>query len=177
MESPGEITLAAVGPLTNLALAVSLEPRIAENVRGVVIMGGVVTELGNASPVAEANIHNDPEAAKIVFHAGWPLTMVGLDVTRKVVMTPDYLARLAEAGTPISDPVRDPEGVRRCGDRRWTEQRVDNGRLAGVVGAAGQCQRLPGCRYATALEYVPRVCGQDRGLSRYRLIEFCATIE
>lgn len=103
MDSPGEITLAAVGPLTNLALAVSLEPRIAQNVREVVIMGGVVAGPGNASPVAEANIHNDPDAARIVFHAGWPLTMVGLDVTRKTVMDPAYLARLKEANTPITD--------------------------------------------------------------------------
>lgn len=103
MAAPGEITLVALGPLTNLALAVRLEPRLAQNVRQVVLMGGTVTEPGNATPVAEANIHNDPEAAHIVFHAGWPLTMVGLDVTRRVVMSPDYLARLKEAGTPVTD--------------------------------------------------------------------------
>jgi inosine-uridine nucleoside N-ribohydrolase len=103
MAEPGEITLVAVGPLTNLALAVSLEPRLAQNVREVVIMGGAVAGPGNASPVAEANIHNDPEAAKIVFHAGWPLTMVGLDVTRKTIMNPAYLAHLKQAGTPLTD--------------------------------------------------------------------------
>ena len=103
MSSPSKFTLVAVGPLTNLALAVSLEPQIAKCVQEVVIMGGVVSGKGNASPVAEANIHNDPEAARIVFHAGWPITMVGLDVTRKVVMTPAYLDRLASARTPITD--------------------------------------------------------------------------
>ena len=103
MEAPGEITLIAIGPLTNLALAVSVEPRLAENVREVIIMGGAVTVPGNASPMAEANICNDPEAAKIVFHAGWPLTMVGLDVTTKTTMTPQYLAKIKEAGTPITD--------------------------------------------------------------------------
>jgi inosine-uridine nucleoside N-ribohydrolase len=107
MAEPGQITLVAVGPLTNLALAVSMAPQIAQNVQEVVIMGGVATKPGNASPVAEANIHNDPEAAKIVFHAGWPLTMVGLDVTTKTVMTPDYLARLKEAGTPVTDFISD----------------------------------------------------------------------
>ena len=94
MDEPGQLTLVAVGPLTNLALAVSLEPQIAQNVQEVIIMGGAATGPGNASPVAEANIHNDPEAAKVVFHAGWPLTMVGLDVTRKTVISPAYLARL-----------------------------------------------------------------------------------
>ncbi len=103
LHTPGEIVLAALGPLTNVALAVSLEPRIAQQVREVIIMGGVVAGPGNATPLAEANIHNDPEAAWIVFHAGWPVTMVGLDVTRKVVMTPAYLARLAAAATPVTD--------------------------------------------------------------------------
>lgn len=100
---PGEITLVAVGPLTNLALAVRLEPRLVGSVRRVIIMGGAAFRLGNASPVAESNIHDDPEAAAIVFSAGWPLVMVGLDVTLRVVMREAYLAELATAGTPQSD--------------------------------------------------------------------------
>ncbi len=84
---PGEVTLVAVGPLTNLALALKLEPRLAEAVKAVVIMGGAAHVPGNISPVAEANIYNDPEAARLVFSAGWPLTMVGLDVTTRTVMT------------------------------------------------------------------------------------------
>lgn len=103
MENPGEITLAPIGPLTNVALAVATEPRIAQNVREVVLMGGAANVPGNASPVAEANIHNDPEAAHIVFHAGWPLTMVGLDVTQKTVMTPEYLEQLRGADNPWTD--------------------------------------------------------------------------
>ena len=98
----GEITLLALGPLTNLALAVSLEPSIAKNVRDVIIMGGVVFPPGNSSPVAESNIYNDPEAAKIVFNAGWPLTMVGLDVTRKVIMTSKYLAQFEKIDNPYA---------------------------------------------------------------------------
>src|SRR3989442_14843910 len=97
--SPGELTLIALGPLTNLALAVSVDPRLPRRVREVIVMGGAVATRGNATPVAEANINNDPEAARIVFHAGWPVTLVGLDVTHKVTMTPAYLQRLAAAHT------------------------------------------------------------------------------
>ena len=101
MANPGEITLVPLGPLTNVALAVATEPRIAENVREVVLMGGAANVAGNASPVAEANIRNDPESAHIVFHAGWPLTMVGLDVTEKTVMTPEYLEELGQRQQPL----------------------------------------------------------------------------
>jgi len=100
MDNRGRFTLAAIGPLTNLATALCIEPRIADNVREVVIMGGAVGVAGNASPVAEANIHNDPEAASLVFGAGWNLTVVGLDVTQQVVMDEEYLADLTKAKTP-----------------------------------------------------------------------------
>ena len=103
LERPGEVTLIAVGPLTNVALALRLEPRLAEAVREVIIMGGTAFRRGNASPVAEANIHDDPEAAAIVFSAGWPLVMVGLDVTMRVLMDDAYLDELARAGTPQTD--------------------------------------------------------------------------
>lgn len=101
--SPGELTIIALGPLTNLALAVSIEPHLPRWVREVIVMGGAVATRGNATPVAEANINNDPEAARIVFHAGWPVTLVGLDVTHKVTMTPADLQHLAAAHTPVTD--------------------------------------------------------------------------
>ena len=74
---PHEITLIPVGPLTNIALAVSKDPSIAALVKDIVIMGGSITG-GNVNGAAEANIYNDPEAAQIVFNAGWMVTMVGL---------------------------------------------------------------------------------------------------
>jgi inosine-uridine nucleoside N-ribohydrolase len=83
---PGEITLVAVGPLGNLSLALQLEPQLPKLVREVIVMGGTVSEPGNVSPVAEANIWNDPHAADRVFTAGWKVTMVGLDVTHRVVV-------------------------------------------------------------------------------------------
>jgi uridine nucleosidase len=103
MANPGEVTLVPLGPLTNLAQAVSMEPRIAGLVKGVVLMGGAANARGNASAVAEANIYGDPEAAKIVFDAPWPVTMVGLDVTRKTVMSPAYMDALCAAGNRFTD--------------------------------------------------------------------------
>jgi inosine-uridine nucleoside N-ribohydrolase len=92
---PGEIDLVAVGPLGNLALALMLEPALPTLIREVVIMGGTVLEPGNVSPVAEANIWNDPHAADRVFTAGWKLTMVGLDVTHRVITPVSQFARIA----------------------------------------------------------------------------------
>ena len=91
MGNPGEITLVPIGPLTNLALALHLEPRIADEVKEVILMGGNALCPGNATPAAEANIHNDPEAADLVFSAAWPVTMVGLDVTHQVNMNNNVL--------------------------------------------------------------------------------------
>ena len=102
---PGEITLVPVGPLTNIALALRLEPRITEWAHEVVLMGGNALVPGNASPAGEANIRNDPEAADVVFGADWQVTMVGLDVTLRVQMTPEQIAEYATHGNPMSDHI------------------------------------------------------------------------
>lgn len=102
MESePGTITLVPTGPLTNIALALRMEPRIAERVSEVVLMGGGFHE-GNWSAVAEFNIIVDPEAAHIVFNAPWKLTMVGLDLTHQALCTPEVQRRIEEIGTPLA---------------------------------------------------------------------------
>jgi inosine-uridine nucleoside N-ribohydrolase len=93
---PGEITLVAVGPLGNLAAALALAPELASLLREVILMGGTVLESGNVSPVAEANIWNDPHAADAVFTAGWPLTMVGLDVTHQVILPLSLFRQIAD---------------------------------------------------------------------------------
>jgi inosine-uridine nucleoside N-ribohydrolase len=99
---PGEVSLVAVGPLTNLALALRQAPDIAALVREVVVMGGAFGHhghRGNVTPFAEANIYCDPVAADAVFGAPWPVSVVGLDVTHEVVMDTAYLRALAqEAG-------------------------------------------------------------------------------
>ena len=94
----GEVTLVPTAPLTNLALAVRLEPRIVERVREVVLMGGAYAG-GNLTPAAEFNIAVDPEAAQIVFGERWPVTMVGLDVTHQALATPEVVRRIAAIGT------------------------------------------------------------------------------
>lgn len=104
---PGEVTVVAVGRMTNLALALEEAPEIAELAKGVVIMGGAFGEPGNITPAAEANIFGDPEAADRVFAAGWPVTAVGLDVTRPVVMTRAALEALAAGGGPDEALLRD----------------------------------------------------------------------
>jgi uridine nucleosidase len=103
LANPGEITLVPIGPLSNVGMALRLEPRIASLVKEVVIMGGSVYARGNATPVGEANIANDPQAAEIVFSAGWPLTMVGLDVTKKTQMTPQFLQTIFERHSKATD--------------------------------------------------------------------------
>jgi inosine-uridine nucleoside N-ribohydrolase len=99
---PHEITLIPVGPLTNIALAVSKDPSIADLVKDIVIMGGSITG-GNVNGAAEANIYNDPEAAQIVFNAGWTVTMVGSDVGERTLITRKYLALLQSSHGPQSD--------------------------------------------------------------------------
>ena len=102
MHNPGAITLVAIGPLTNIALAVRCEPRIAQRVHEVVIMGGAVRVPGNVTPSAEFNIFADPHAAHIVFHAGWPLRLVSLDVTTRVSLQRQQVEALAAHGSKVT---------------------------------------------------------------------------
>ena len=104
---PGELTLVMLGRMTNLALALEREPQLPRLVRNVVFMGGTCHAPGNVSPVAEANIAGDPEAADRVFCAGFDLTMVGLDVTQKVRLTTDHVAILDKYAAPENRPIVD----------------------------------------------------------------------
>jgi inosine-uridine nucleoside N-ribohydrolase len=93
----GELVLAPVGPFTNVALALRKEPRLAEWLKAISVMGGTTT-VGNTTAVAEFNVWCDPEAADIVFRSGVPLWMVGLNVTRAVGVTADHVDRLLAGG-------------------------------------------------------------------------------
>lgn len=98
---PGELTLVPVGRLTNLALALKLDPTLPSRIKRVVLMGGAFQVAGNVTPVAEANIIGDPHAADIVFTAGWDITAIGLDVTTRLVVSDSDLQQLA-ARNPIA---------------------------------------------------------------------------
>jgi len=101
MRSPGNITLATLGPLTNLAVAIVKQPAICERLQEVVMMGGAVTQ-GNITPSAEFNVYVDPHAAQVVVTAGIPLTIVSLDVTHQAIATPKRLNIIKAINSPIS---------------------------------------------------------------------------
>ena len=101
-EAPGELTLLATGPLTNVALALMIEPELPRLLRRVVVMGGTVERPGTITAVAETNVAMDPEAAALVHGAGFDLTLVPLDTTMATWLRADDVARLAAAGTPVA---------------------------------------------------------------------------
>jgi len=98
---PGEVALLTIGPLTNIAAALNSDAELARVVRVLVMMGGSLSG-GNITPAAEFNIYVDPEAARIVFQSGIPITMVGLDVTRKTSLTDEHVRVLEAAQNPVS---------------------------------------------------------------------------
>ena len=100
-EHPGEISLVAVGPLTNIANAVTLDPTLPSKLKELVVMGGTVSELGNVTPLAEANFINDPHAADIVCAYDWPLRIIGLDVTLDIKLTDTHLSLLRENAAEV----------------------------------------------------------------------------
>jgi purine nucleosidase len=102
MSHPGEITLVAIGPLTNIALAIRHEPRIVETLKELIIMGGALRYEGNTTALAEFNTYVDPHAAHIVYHAGIPTRLVPLDVTYQCILTPGDVNRLQKIDSPIT---------------------------------------------------------------------------
>jgi inosine-uridine nucleoside N-ribohydrolase len=97
MSSPGEITLIALAPLTNVALALALEPGLSGALKRLVVMGGAVRAPGNVTPVATANLYNDPEAAALVYRSGAPIVQVGIDVCRPSTISTTQQAAIAAA--------------------------------------------------------------------------------
>jgi inosine-uridine nucleoside N-ribohydrolase len=103
MAAPGEISLLALGPVTNVALALSVEPALAQALDTLVVMGGAVRTRGNVTPVATANLYNDPEAAAIVYRSGAPIVQIGMDVCRPTLITHRHLESLRRANNPMTE--------------------------------------------------------------------------
>jgi len=101
--SRGEVTLCCLAPLTNIALAMAKEPRLAGHLREIVMMGGAFSEGGNITPSAEFNIYVDPEAAARVLACGAPITMIPLDCTHQALTTAPRLEKLRSIGTPVAE--------------------------------------------------------------------------
>ncbi|WP_278809878.1 ribosylpyrimidine nucleosidase [Obesumbacterium proteus] len=102
MNSDGDITLVPVGPLTNIAVAMRMQPAIFPKIREIVLMGGAYGT-GNFTPSAEFNIYADPEAARVVFTSGVPLVMMGLDLTNQTTCTADVISRMKKVGGPAGE--------------------------------------------------------------------------
>ncbi len=107
LASPGEITLVAIGPLTNLALAIRRQPAIIQAIPEIISMGGAIHHPGNTTPLAEFNVYADPHAAHIVYHAGIPLTLAPLDVTYQCILTQQDVQRLLALGSPVAHFIAD----------------------------------------------------------------------
>ena len=107
MSAPGEFTLVAIGPLTNVALAIRKEPRVVEALKEIIIMGGAIRHEGNTTALAEFNTYVDPHAAHIVYHAGIPTTLVPLDVTYQCILLASDVERLLKIDSPIPKFIRD----------------------------------------------------------------------
>jgi len=107
MSNPGEVVLVALGPLTNVALAIRQEPRIVQALKELIIMGGAIRHEGNTTALAEFNTYVDPHAAHIVYHAGIPITLVPLDVTYQCILTAQDVERLQKIQSPIPAFIRD----------------------------------------------------------------------
>jgi inosine-uridine nucleoside N-ribohydrolase len=114
MKDPGQVTILAIGPLTNIAMAMRMEPRFAGNVKQLVIMGGAIASLpdgaGNHTPNAEFNFYVDPEAAQIVLRSGIPIVLSPLNVSRKARFTKADYDRIVAVDTPITRLIRDNLG-------------------------------------------------------------------
>lgn len=114
MKHPGQVTILAIGPLTNIAMAMRMEPRFDASVRQLVIMGGAIASLpdggGNHTPNAEFNFYVDPEAAQVVLRSGIPIVLSPLNVSRKARFTKADYDRIVAVDTPITRLIKDNLG-------------------------------------------------------------------
>ncbi len=137
MARPGEVTILAIGPLTNIAMAIRQEPGFAANVKKVVIMGGAIASLpdggGNVTPNAEFNFWVDPEAAKVVLRSGVPIELSPLNVSRKSDFTKEWYEKLVAVDTPITRFLKETMEASYNRPQRWPRHMYDQIAVASVV--------------------------------------------
>jgi len=137
MAHPQEITIVAIGPLTNIAQAIQAEPGFAKNVKRLVIMGGAVALLpdgaGNITPNAEFNFWVDPEAAQITLRSGIPIELSPLNVSRKSSLTKRWYEKMVENDTPLTRLLKDTMGPRFDADPDLTWLMYDQIAMASVI--------------------------------------------
>lgn len=138
--NPGAITIAAIGPLTNLAAALQGDPSLASKIKRVAIMGGAIAALegggGNMTPNAEFNIWVDPEAARLVFRSGVPITLTPLNATRQTRFTKEWYDRIAAVETPLTTLIRERVGPQFDADPGRAPQMFDQLAIAALVDPA-----------------------------------------
>lgn len=123
LKTEEHVSVLAIGPLTNIALALQADKAAVSRMDELVLMGGAFKSHGNCSPVAEFNFWADPDAAEMVLNQlGRPITMVGLDVTREVVLTPNYIELLRQFKDPVADCIVDI--TRFYLDFHWEQERT-----------------------------------------------------
>ena len=135
-ESPDPVTILVLGPMTNIALAILLDPDFTKNVKEIIFMGGTLRFSGNQGPRSSYNVMVDPEAAKVVYNCGVPVVQIGLDVCDLVTQTVEDLDAVGKAGTPVTDFI-----VRLLSHRREKAvQKIydDKGNLVRTIRAADQ---------------------------------------
>lgn len=134
---PGEVTIIAIGPLTNVSMALSLEPGLAGRIKKIVIMGGAIAALpdgaGNVTPNAEFNFWVDPEAARAVLRSGVPIDLTPLNVTRKTAFTKEWYERIVAAGTPLTNLVKERMGPRFAKNPKAGGQMYDQLAVAALI--------------------------------------------
>lgn len=136
-DNPGQVTIIAIGPLTNVAMALRLDPGLAPRIKQLVIMGGAIASLpdggGNVTPNAEFNFWVDPEAARIVLRSGVPIALTPLNVTRKTSFTKEWYDRIVAVDTPLTALIKERMGARFEKDPKSGGQMYDQLAVAALI--------------------------------------------
>jgi inosine-uridine nucleoside N-ribohydrolase len=137
LSNPGEITIVAIGPLTNIAMAIAQDPTFAKNVKALYIMGGAIARLpdggGNLTPNAEFNFWVDPEAARATLRSGIPIMLSPLNVSRKTSLTKEWYEKMVTTDTPVTKLLKETMGPRFAAEPERTWLMFDQVAVASLI--------------------------------------------